>query len=90
MRACPHRAICVVEHLGGNRAEEESPKRATSVGGHHDEVRVISARSLDDQLRGIAAANDTLNTDSTQLIGANSFSSFCRAATCSERIDSQK
>ena len=47
-----------MEHLGGDRAQQEAAERAVAVSGHHDQVALFGGSELDDGLRGIALQHD--------------------------------
>ena len=48
MRAGPHRACGIVQHLGGHRAQKETPEWPVSMRRHHDEAGAVGVRAVDD------------------------------------------
>ena len=57
---CPHRAVRIVQHFGRDRSQDESPERAVSVGGHHDQAHALRCGVLDDLPRGVSFQQNAL------------------------------
>src|ERR1035441_5716603 len=54
----PYRTDGVMEHLGGDRAQQETSERSVPVGRHHNEVALLTGSKLDDGLRRVALPHD--------------------------------
>ncbi len=62
VRTGPHRALRVVQNLGGDRTEQKPAERTISVRRHHDQVHAFGDRELGDHVGRFPRVGDPLHT----------------------------
>jgi hypothetical protein len=58
---CPDWAFRVVQNLGSDRTQQETPKGAVPVRGHHDEIYTSFARILRDDVGWLSSIDNPLD-----------------------------
>src|SRR6266567_2449095 len=61
--------IRVMQNLGGDRAQDEAPKRTVSMGGDYNEAGALGMRELDDLAGRVSCEHDTPDIHVSELTG---------------------
>lgn len=71
------RAIPIMQHFGGHRAEEESSESAIAVGGHHDQLNLFGLCRGDDLCLGLSFDHQATHRQIRQFLLAEGVQLLC-------------